>query len=276
MRLRCRNLWVSFRSDGREVPVLRDLAFEAGQGEFLTVVGPSGCGKTTLLRTIAGLIRPQVGEVQRIITAADTNQQVLLVFQEDNLFPWMTALENAAFGLEMQGVAKAERERRAGELLRRYGMAGRERAYPHELSLGMKQRVAVIRCFLSDPAVLLMDEPFGALDVQTRLKLQQELLDLWEQNHKTVVFVTHDCEEAVLLSDRVLVLSPQPARLIAEVRIPFPRPRAPELTLEGDFLTLKREIARKLGMVGAPRLAAPGAGRWQRPAGPDEAEGFEL
>jgi NitT/TauT family transport system ATP-binding protein len=251
---------VSFPASGGEVPVLRDLSFETGQGEFLTVVGPSGCGKTTLLRTIAGVVRPREGEVQRIITAADTNRRVLLVFQENSLFPWMTALENAAFGLEMQGVEKAERERRAGELLRRYGVAGREGAYPHELSLGMKQRVAVIRCFLSDPAVLLMDEPFAALDVQTRLKLQQELLDLWEQNHKTVVFVTHDCEEAVLLSDRVLVLSPQPATVIAELRIPFPRPRGAALTLEGDFLALKREIARKLGMIAESRVAEPPRG----------------
>lgn len=249
MRLRCSRLCVEFASAQGPVYALRDLSFETSEREFLTLVGPSGCGKTTLLRVLAGITVPSAGSVERIASAADGNREVLLVPQEHNLFPWMTVLENAAFGCEMQGVPRDEREDRARKLLRRLGFAGRERAYPYELSLGMKQRVAVARCFLSDPAVMLMDEPFAALDCQRRLELQQELLDLWEQNHKTVVFVTHDVEEAILLSDRILVLSPQPGHAIAEFHIRLPRPRAAAVTMSQDFLSFKRRISVALGMA---------------------------
>jgi NitT/TauT family transport system ATP-binding protein len=245
--LNCRHVGVDYPAPGGPVHALGDVTFETRAGEFLSVVGPSGCGKTTLLRVLAGLIQPTHGRVERPVRLNGKNR-TLIVFQEHGLFPWMTVIENAAFGLEMQGVGKGEREPRALELLHRYGFRGRERAYPHQLSLGMKQRVAVIRCFLSDPPVMLMDEPFAALDCQTRLTLQQELLELWEQNHKTVVFVTHDMDEALLLSDRVLVLSAQPGTVRAEFAVPFPRPRTAELTLEEEFLSLKRRIARELGM----------------------------
>ncbi|HSW50481.1 MAG TPA: ATP-binding cassette domain-containing protein [Bryobacteraceae bacterium] len=234
---------------------LEDLSFETREREFLSFVGPSGCGKTTLLRVLAGIMAPDEGAVERIPSAVDRNQSVLLVSQERSLFPWMTVLENAAFGCEMQGVPKREREERARELLHRLGFAGREKAYPRELSLGMKQRVAVARCFLSDPAVMLMDEPFAALDCQRRLELQQELLDLWEQNHKTVIFVTHDVEEALLLSDRILVFSRPPGRIVAELRIGLPRPRAAAITMTEEFLSLKRRIASELGMAVGQREA---------------------
>jgi NitT/TauT family transport system ATP-binding protein len=245
--LNCRHVGVDYPAVGGLVHALEDVTFETRAGEFLSVVGPSGCGKTTLLRVLAGLIQPTHGRVERP-GHLKGKHRTLIVFQEHGLFPWMTVIENAAFGLEMQGVSKGERESRALELLDRYGFRGRERAYPHQLSLGMKQRVAVIRCFLSDPPVMLMDEPFAALDCQTRLTLQQELLELWEQNHKTVVFVTHDMDEALLLSDRVLVLSAQPGTVRAEFAVPFPRPRTAELTLEEEFLSLKRRIAQELGM----------------------------
>jgi NitT/TauT family transport system ATP-binding protein len=248
MWLRCEDLAVAFASRNGGVQALAGVTFEAREGEFLSIVGPSGCGKTTLLRTLAGLIGPSQGRVEWRGPNGRGRADVLLVFQENSLFPWMTVLENAAFGLEMQGVAKEAREARARELLGRFGFTGREQAYPHQLSLGMKQRVAVIRCFLSNPAVLLMDEPFAALDCQTRLTLQQELLDLWEENHKTVVYVTHDVEEAILLSDRILILSPQPGRMIAEFRVPFSRPREASLTLSEDLLQMKRQISSALGM----------------------------
>lgn len=248
MRLKCAGLSVTFEQSGSSVRALEGVSFETREGEFLTVVGPSGCGKTTLLRALAGMVAPTGGAVERIHSPANGDHKVLLVFQENSMFPWMTVLENAAFGLEMQRVSREEREGRALELLHRFGFAGRERAWPHQLSMGMKQRVAVIRCFLSDPAMLLMDEPFGALDAQTRLSLQQELLNLWEQNHKSVVFVTHDVEEAILLSDRILVLSPQPGRILAEFDVPFARPRGPGITLTDEFLALKRKICRELGM----------------------------
>jgi len=247
MRVRCSHVTVTFETAGRRVDALEDVSFETRPGEFLSFIGPSGCGKTTLLRTLAGLIRPGEGTVERTSATVSTNQKTLLVFQEDSLFPWMTVMENAAFGLKMQGVQRAEREAKAETLLQRFGLAGRERAYPHQLSLGMKQRVAVIRCFLSDPAVMLMDEPFAALDAQTRLGLQQELLALWEQEHKTVVFVTHDIEEALLLSDRIMILEGPPGRVVEELAVDFSRPRDPSLTLEPEFVELKRWIWSKLG-----------------------------
>jgi NitT/TauT family transport system ATP-binding protein len=249
MHLRCSGVSVYFEAGPGRVRALENVSFDTGRGEFLSIVGPSGCGKTTLLRTLAGIVQPQQGSVEWIEERRDGSPGVLMVFQEHSLFPWMSVLENAAFGLEMQRVPREERESRARPLLQRFGFAGRERAYPHQLSVGMKQRVAVIRAFLSNPAVLLMDEPFAALDCQTRLTLQQELLDLWEEEaHRTVVYVTHDVEEAILLSDRVLVLSSQPGRIIAEFPVPFERPREASLTLTEELLALKRRIARALGM----------------------------
>jgi NitT/TauT family transport system ATP-binding protein len=246
MQLACRHATVTFKTGATQIPALRDVSFETREGEFLCFIGPSGCGKTTLLRTMASLVRPWEGRVERILAPGDHKDKILLVFQEDSLFPWMTVLANATFGLKMQGVRTAERETRARALLNRFGLGGRERAYPHQLSLGMKQRVAVIRCFLSDPAVMLMDEPFAALDAQTRLALQQELLALWEQERKTVIFVTHDIEEALLLSDRILLLAGAPGMVIDEVTVPFPRPREASLTLEKQFLELKRYLWSKL------------------------------
>jgi NitT/TauT family transport system ATP-binding protein len=242
MRVCCSDLCVSFRDGAQQIRALKDLTFECTDGEFLSILGPSGCGKTTLLRVLAGLVAPGSGLVERIPASPDGNSRSLLVFQEESLFPWMTVLQNAAFGLEMQGVPKKVREDQARALLGRMGVSGRERAYQHQLSLGMKQRVAVIRCFLSKPGLMLMDEPFGALDSEMRSTLQQELLALWEQNRNSVIFVTHDVEEALLLSDRILVLSPQPGTVIGELRVPMLRPRSAETTLTEEFLSLKREI----------------------------------
>jgi len=246
MHVLCSQLGVSFDSMAGRVQALADITFETREGEFLAIVGPSGSGKTTLLRIIAGLLFPELGSVKRISVENDTGR-ALMVFQEDNLFPWMTVLENAAFGLEMMGVDKVERHSRAREMLQRCGMAGWDGYYPAQLSLGMKQRVAVIRCFLSNPSLLLMDEPFSALDVQTRLTLQEELLTLWEQFRKSVIFVTHDIEEAILLSDRVLVLGNRPATVLDSFRVTFSRPRRAELTLDEEFLLLKRKIWSRLG-----------------------------
>jgi NitT/TauT family transport system ATP-binding protein len=246
VRVKVSHLTVTFDANPAPVTALRDVSFETGENEFLTFIGPSGCGKTTLLRAVSGLVTPRTGSVERLPAPADRNQQLLLVFQEDSVFPWLTVLDNATFGLRMQAVPAVEREARARVLLERFGLAGRERAYPHQLSLGMKQRVAVIRCFLSDPAVMLMDEPFAALDAQTRMTLQQELLSLWEQSPKTVVFVTHDIEEAILLSDRVLILDGPPGAIVHDIRVPFARPRRPTLVLDAAFLELKRTIWSRL------------------------------
>jgi len=247
MRLRCSGLGVTFPSTTGDFQALSNVTFETREGEFLAIVGPSGCGKTTLLRALGGLIAPQQGAVGRI-PAPDENKRVLMVFQENNLFPWMTVLENAAFGLEMKGVGKAERHARAREMLQRAGLPGWDNYYPAQLSLGMKQRVAVIRSFLSNPSLLLMDEPFSALDVQARLTLQEELLSLWEQSNRSVVFVTHDVEEALLLSDRILVLGNRPGTLVGSFPVPFGRPRRASLTLGEEFLFLKRQIWAGIGL----------------------------
>jgi NitT/TauT family transport system ATP-binding protein len=238
---------MEFPENGGSLPVLSDISFELSEHEFLSIVGPSGCGKTTLLRVLAGIIRPTRGSVS-FFTSSERPGPVFLVFQENNLFPWMTVLENATYGLARQGIARAERIERARELLKRFGMSGRERAYPRELSPGMKQRVAIIRAFLGNPATLLMDEPFAALDFQTRLLLQGELLSLWSRMRSSVVFVTHDIDEAIRLSDRVLVLSQQPGRILAEHRILFPRPRLLELTMQPDFVCQKQQIVHQLGL----------------------------
>jgi NitT/TauT family transport system ATP-binding protein len=226
----------------QRIEALKDLTFECARGEFLSILGPSGCGKTTLLRVLAGLVPPDSGRVERITASPDGDSRSLLVFQEESLFPWMTVLQNAAFGLEMHGVPKTYREEQARELLKRMGVSGRENSYPHQLSLGMKQRVAVIRCFLSKPGLMLMDEPFGSLDAQMRSTLQQELLALWDQNRNSVIFVTHDVDEALLLSDRILVLSTQPGTVTGEVGVRMPRPRSAETALTEEFLSLKRDI----------------------------------
>lgn len=257
MRLECSQLSVSFMGQRAPVEVLRKLSLAVDSGEFVSIVGPSGCGKTTLLRTLAGVLPYQAGTVARIPCPEDRNSLALRVFQENSLFPWMTVLENATFGLRMQGVERADREERALRLLRRFGLSGRERIYPYELSMGMKQRVAVIRCFLSNPAVMLMDEPFASLDYQNRMELHRELLELWDQDRKTVVFITHDVEEAIVLSDRVVVLSGQPGTVVADFRVPFGRPRDPAVALEEEFLILKRRIWEALGH---PREHKVGAG----------------
>jgi NitT/TauT family transport system ATP-binding protein len=247
--LRCCAVSHSYQSRARTVGALSNLSFDVRRGEFVSVIGPSGCGKTTLLHVLAGLLPPAAGRVELPESVTDRLPQTSLVFQENSMFPWMTVVQNAAFGLEMRGVDRQDREHRASVMLERFGLGSRERDYPHQLSTGMKQRVAVIRAFLSGAPVLLMDEPFAALDRQTRMKVQLELMDLWESERATVVFVTHDVDEALLLSDRIVVLSAQPGTVVAEFRVPTPRPR-PLLPERGDqALDLKREIFEALGLT---------------------------
>lgn len=244
MRVACQRVSIAFPGSSGRVQALRDVSIEARRGEFVSVVGPSGCGKTTLLRTIAGFLTPDAGSIE--LDKPRHSGQCLLVYQENNLFPWKDALDNACFGLEVQGVRAEERWRRAAPLLRRLHLQGWEHAWPRQLSTGMKQRIAVIRSFLSNPDLLLMDEPFAALDCQLRLGLQQDLMELWEQDQKTVLFVTHDLEEAILLGDRVVVMSAAPGTIVAEFPVGFDRPRDAAVTLTEEFLQLKREIAGHL------------------------------
>jgi len=250
-RVRCRDLSVAYGRGAGAVRALHGVALELGEGEFVSLVGPSGCGKTTLLRTLAGFVAPRTGAVEHGSLAS-----IGLVLQDHSLFPWMTAIENAAFALEMQVVPRAERREAARDMLQRFGLAGREESYPHQLSAGMRQRVAVARAFLSGASLLLMDEPFGALDAITRQCLQQELLKEWSARRPAVLFVTHDVEEAIMLGSRVLVMTSQPASIAAEFEVPFERPRPLALALSSGFVSMKREIYNLLGLTAAEQMAA--------------------
>jgi NitT/TauT family transport system ATP-binding protein len=224
LELECRDVRKTFGADGTEVEALAGVDLRLGSREILCIVGPSGCGKSTLLRVLAGLIAPDSGEVVRAPNG-DGRPANALVFQEHGLFPWMTVLDNVGFGLRMAGAGKAASRARAAEFIDRVGLAGFAARYPHELSVGMRQRVNLARAFLVEPRVLLMDEPFASLDAQTRLVLQGELLASFERSHKSVVYVTHDIEEAVLMGDRVLVMSGRPGRIQDEIEVPLARPR---------------------------------------------------
>ena len=205
---------------------ITEVSLGVAAGEFVSILGPSGCGKSTLLYIVGGFVRPSSGSVMvngRAVTGPGPDRGP--VFQEYALIPWKTALGNVMYGLERSGVAKAEARKRARELLALVHLEGYERFYPKELSGGMKQRVALARTLAYDPGILLMDEPFGALDAQTRTRLQNDLLDIWERDRKTVLFVTHSVEEAVFLSDRVAVMTRSPGRIKEIIPIALPRPR---------------------------------------------------
>lgn len=203
-----------------------DFTLEVAEGEFLAIVGPSGCGKSTFLRMLAGLEEVSSGQLS-IRPGADRNKPLnSVVFQEYAIFPWKTVIQNVAFGLQMRGVSEKERMDVARSWLDRVGLAKFADHYPHQISGGMKQRVSIVRALANDPEVLLMDEPLGALDAQTRVVLQEELLRIWEETRKTVVYITHSLDEAVLLGDRVVLMSAQPGRILNVYDIEIPRPRS--------------------------------------------------
>jgi NitT/TauT family transport system ATP-binding protein len=235
---------VTFRPANRPpVTALADFDLRVGRGEFVSLVGPSGCGKSTFLNIVLGLLRPDAGEVRvdgRRVEGPAPDRA--MVFQEFGLLPWRTAADNVELGLELRGVPAGDRRRRAAELIQLVGLSGFERHYPHELSGGMKQRVGLARALATNPEILLMDEPFAALDAQTRDLMQAELLQVWERSRKTVIFVTHSIEEAAYLSDRVVVLSARPGRQKAEIDVRLPRPRDYEMRLSPEFNELKLAI----------------------------------
>lgn len=224
--LRLENVNMEFRSDGKTVRALEDFTLDIRRGEFLTIVGPSGCGKSTVLNAIVGLLEPTHGTVYyKGKPHRGINTEIGYVTQEDNLFPWRTALGSVEFGMEVRGFPKEERRRRALELMEAVGLKGFENHYRHQLSGGMRQRVNIIRTLSYRPEVILMDEPFGPLDAQTRIILQDELLKLWQAEKATVIFITHDLSEAITLADRVLVMSRRPGRVLALKEVNIPRPR---------------------------------------------------
>jgi len=211
----------------REVVALQGIDLMVDRGEFVVVIGPSGCGKSTLLKLLAGLETPTGGRLLHHgapIAGPDVNRS--LIFQQPSLYPWLSALDNVAFGLKLRGVARAERHRQAEKFLRQVGLREFAGKHPHELSGGMQQRVAIARALCVGADALLMDEPFAALDVQTRYQMQSFLLDIWHGSGKTVVFVTHHIDEAVYLADRVMVLTARPGRVLDTVAIDMPRPRS--------------------------------------------------
>jgi ABC-type nitrate/sulfonate/bicarbonate transport system ATPase subunit len=234
----------------REVAALSDIDVEVRAGEFLVVIGPSGCGKSTLLKLLAGLESPTAGALLhhgQPITGPHVDRS--LIFQQPSLYPWLSARDNVAFGLKLQGVGRKERRRRADEFLRQVGLREFASKLPHELSGGMQQRVAIARALCVGAEILLMDEPFAALDVQTRYQMQTFLLDIWRGSGKTVVFVTHHIDEAVYLADRVVVLTARPGRVLDSVPIDMPRPRSvigPEFErYRAHFVEgLRAEVAR--------------------------------
>ena len=251
--LRAEGLWHTYRdSPANPTPALAGVSFSVAPGEFLAVVGPSGCGKTSLLRILGGLLTPDEGTVWldgRALTAPC--REIGFVFQRANLMPWRTVLTNVTLPLQVQGLARGEAEARARSLILLVGLEGFERSYPRQLSGGMQQRVALARALVHDPEVLLLDEPFGALDALTRERMGLELLRIRRVRRQTVVMVTHSIPEAVFLADRVLVMSPRPGRLRAEIKVTLPRPRTVEMMASEVFGSLAQQVRREIDANGA-------------------------
>ena len=248
LKLSLRDISVAFRGRaGREITAVDRLSLDVADREIVSIVGPSGCGKSTLLRLVAGLVRPTTGEIRldgRVVAEPGADRG--MVFQSYTLFPWLTVQGNVEFGPRLRGVDAAYCREVATRFIQIVGLVGFEHAYPKELSGGMMQRVAIARALANDPEVLLMDEPFGALDAQTRVFMQELLLDIWQKTPKTILFVTHDIDEALFLGDRVYVMTARPGRFRDEVRLDLPRPRRLEITMSPPFVEAKRRV---LGII---------------------------
>lgn len=237
-----RDVDIVFNTNHGPHTAVRNASLTVAPGEFVCLLGPSGCGKSTLMNTVAGFVKPSQGEVTvdgKVITEPGPDRG--MVFQQHSLFPWKTVRDNVAFGPLMAGATQAESARVARTFLSLVGLSAFEKAYPATLSGGMQQRVGIARALANYPSVLLMDEPFGALDAQTRIMMQENLLEIWSEFHNTVVFVTHDIDEAVFLSDRIVVMSASPGRIIADIPVTLPRPREQSLLTSPAFMALKRQ-----------------------------------
>ena len=236
---------------GDLVHALADVSLDVGENEFVTLVGPSGCGKSTLLKLVAGLTPATGGTIAvRGQAVREPFPDVGFVFQQPVLLPWRSVLANVLFSVEMLGLDPKQYRKQAGDLLELTGLGGFETKYPRELSGGMQQRVAICRALLPDPSLLLMDEPFGALDAMTREEMSLELLRVWEERRKTILFVTHSIPEAVLLADRVVVMTPRPGRLARVLTVDLPRPRSMDLEFDPRFKAASDEVRR---LIFAPR-----------------------
>ena len=232
-----------------QIVTLDGVSFGVAAQEFVSVLGPSGCGKTTVLKIIAGLVPASAGEVRVEGTRVTGSQRKIgIVFQVPALMRWRTAIDNVLLPAEILGLDRVQSRRRAAELMALVGLADFATKYPNELSGGMQQRVAIARALVHDPSILLLDEPFGALDMMTRNQLNIELLRIWSERRKTSLLITHSIPEAVFLSDRVVVLGPRPANVLEIVPVPLPRPRSPEMRVTGDFIKIVDHIGRRIGL----------------------------
>jgi ABC-type nitrate/sulfonate/bicarbonate transport system ATPase subunit len=257
LKLQVINVYKSFTDyKGDKIEVVKDLNFSIEDifdpprdvGEFFVLLGPSGCGKSTILRMIAGLITPDKGEILldgQPINGAGRDRG--MVFQAYTSFDWMTVLQNVAYGLKIQRIPRAECQEIAMGLIKEVGLEGFEKAYPSTLSGGQKQRVAIARTLATNPKVILMDEPFGALDAQTRGDMQHLLLDIWDKHASTILFITHDIAESLLLADKIIVLGPRPTTVIEELKVSFPRPRGHRLRHTSEFIELEEHLQSLIG-----------------------------
>jgi NitT/TauT family transport system ATP-binding protein len=239
------------------VQAVKDVSLRVQPSEFVSLIGPSGCGKSTILSIVAGFLNPSTGEALLDgvpITRPGSERGV--VFQQYSLFPWLSVRDNVEFGLRMEGVPKSKREQSARTLLNLAGLLAFENHYPDQLSGGMKQRIGIVRALATSPQVLLMDEPFGALDTQTRVVMQEILTNMWQQFRISVLFITHDIDEAIFLSDRIYVMTSRPGRIKAEITVPLPRPRTAAMTETRDFVEL---VHRLKGLIRAESIAAMGS-----------------
>ncbi len=242
--LRVNDMSVTFADHNGGLKALQNVSFSLGRQEFVCVLGPSGSGKSTLLRVLAGLLQPTSGTLE--YTSGST-PHIGLVFQQANLMPWRTALQNITLPLELTGMTHDQARPRAQEVLEQMGLRGFENAWPRDLSGGMAQRVAIARSLIQDPEVMLLDEPFGSLDALTRERMGGELLELWQTRQKTMVMVTHSISEALLLSDRVLVLSQRPGRIILNLPVELPRPRSEDVRYTPVFAAMARQLRAAIG-----------------------------
>ena len=246
MSIEIKNINKSFEGRGKNLSVLEDINLNINDGELVCLLGPSGCGKTTLLRLIAGLDHPTSGEIVangEVVKKPSGERAV--IFQQYSLFPWLTVLQNVTFGLEISGGSKEENVQAAERYLKSVGLLDFKDSYPHELSGGMKQRVAIIRSLLNHSPILLMDEPFSALDMQNRHKLQEQLIGVWKRFENTIVFVTHDVDEAVFLADKIVLLDKDPGKIAEVIEVDLERPRKRE---SPEFLAIQESIVDKLDM----------------------------
>lgn len=245
--LEIKNISKTYDNNGQLIETIKDFSLTIDEHKFIVLVGPSGCGKTTLLKIVAGLLEPSAGEVvldgKKIL---EPDKERGMIFQSFSLFPWLTVKDNISFGLDLQNLSRKQKDKIVQHYLQIVGLSDFADAYPKNLSGGMQQRLAIARTLANNPKVLLMDEPFGSLDSQTRSKMQEFLTGLWEKDRKTILFVTHDVEEAIFLADTVYLMSQRPTEIKQVFNVPFVRPRLHELKYSQEFFELEKEIAQRL------------------------------